>query len=315
MFKNTAAFIIALTLIATPVAAAEDLRPQPRGTGNTTQGKAINQSVLDASKDLAKEKRQDTRPRPSKDARIQADNKHLNAGRAQAQERSDKAMTGAHTAIGTGITGGAAGLQQGMKTSPQKGLHIKQENLRNDDIKKALKAKHGDFGNSKTNPKDMDMMERARRVMQEASKSAEADLKEAMDEVKAINKEKSKLKEKIEEAQESLSGKPPEQDPASTATAKKLPLDIQQKPDESKAELGKIDAKDAASGNYKSPEEQYEEDIDTMEKRMDELNKAEEEKQKKLREAQERRQKALEALSNMMKKESDTETSIIENLK
>ncbi|MBP9104757.1 MAG: hypothetical protein KBF82_12885 [Chitinophagaceae bacterium] len=146
-------------------------------------------------------------------------------------------------------------------------------------------------------------------VMMQASKSTQEDLKAIMAKVKAINKQKQELRDmqsKMREEQQSM--RSAMLDSFKLLRNKTIALQNHQNPDTVKFIRSGIVRKQLSKTDIGAMIEQTKNDLNSMNE-MRELD------QTRMQMYMDRRDKAMEALSNFMKKFSDSQENIIKNLK
>ena len=153
-------------------------------------------------------------------------------------------------------------------------------------------------------------------VLMQATKDMEEDLKQMMDSVQAINKEKENLRNQQAKLKE-MAGKAKKDARSNFRPIQTKPAQLKLMP--TKHDLAKIPVLRAPSSLPKNVDSmslgEIQAQIDAFEKEKDSLGDLSEELQTKLQMYTDRRKQAMETLSNMMKKFSDTSSSIIKNLK
>lgn len=168
-------------------------------------------------------------------------------------------------------------------------------------------------------PGSSDIEELAFLVLMEAAKDSEEDLRQIMAHVKAINNAKASQRESMQKLQEVESGI--RGAAAKSGNASKSPCTI---PDcRSLVELSARLSQSTARGNralqYNAPAQMtYAQALQLAEKMkqdLDSMSDLSQVDQMKLQQAMDRRSKMEEMISNLLKKISDTQSSIIGNLK
>ena len=150
-------------------------------------------------------------------------------------------------------------------------------------------------------------------VLMEATRSSQEDLEKIMAETKAINNTKQALRDTLSEVGRDIAApnKPTPSAPCNTPLCRSLP-----------ARLSQIEAQAPASPTVRRlqvhPNPTFA-DLNAVQNdlksRLDSMNEMSEMDSMRLQMAMDRRSKFLEALSNLMKKISDTSDSVVQNMK
>jgi flagellar hook-basal body complex protein FliE len=147
----------------------------------------------------------------------------------------------------------------------------------------------------------------------EASKAAEEDLKKIMDGVKAINAQKDAIRSIMNEVNQQVaaSGKASPATPCNTPFCRSL-----------RARLSQVEAQAPPSRNVRRLQVRENPTFadlkavqDDLKSKLDSMSEMSEADSMRLQMVMDRRSKLLEALSNLMKKTSDTSNSMISNIK
>ena len=145
-------------------------------------------------------------------------------------------------------------------------------------------------------------------ILMEASKSAQEDLKAIMAGVKSINNQKKEQRELLAKMQRQKSMTSEQLDSFKLSRSKTVAIQKKQNPDTVRLVRSVAFKKSPTKTEINAMVDQIKKDLDSMNE-MSELD------QLRLQMLMDRRSKMMETLSNLMKKFSDTQEDIIQNLK
>jgi len=166
---------------------------------------------------------------------------------------------------------------------------------------------------SQNNFNNMDIEALVALVMMQATKDNQQDLKDAMEQIKKTNEEKQKLREAqqaIEKNKDAMSRQ--------TLDSFKLLTNPRVNPTQ-KTQTARLQSPAVTKVNTpvttKASAAEITKVQDDMKAKLDSLNELSEQRNLKMQMYMDRRSKAMETLSNIMKKISETQDSIIQNMK
>jgi len=167
---------------------------------------------------------------------------------------------------------------------------------------------------SQNNFNNMDIEALVALVMMQAAKDNEQDLKDAMEQIKKTNEEKQKLRD-AQEAMEKNKNAMSTQTLDSFRSLTKTRINTTQKTQTARLQANPTVTRVNTPVNTKASTTDIKKVQDDLQAKHDSLSELSEERSLKMQMLMDRRSKAMEMLSNIMKKISETQDSIIQNMK